>query len=345
MTKMRIEIFRINYLRNFKKAARILLLTLSCSLYCACGLYASFSEIFGTRNSALGGSGVAAVSDISGIFINPACVSFSDDNEVIFEYKRPFMGFEKPDYDIPGYHSVDISKGCAAAGIVLPQKAGYLSVLYGIFNSGSQYRESVYGLGYSRALDDIILKESNERLAAGFNLKYLTVGYGGSGYIREFFDKYGDSSAGFAADMGLTYSPSEDLNFGMSLLNIYSSDLGLLYENKSEQQMYFGSAFKAADRFEFSLAYSQKSSYPRENFHIGASYEVVKGQCELLIGGNKNEITAGFGIDLKNKPNLPRIDYSFSFPLAVKDNYGSHGISLVFKLPSFEKAQAKKLKR
>jgi len=317
-----------------KKAAKTLLLALSCCLVCACCLYASFSEIFGTRNSALGKSGVAAASGVSEIFVNPAGLSLMDDNEIIFEYQKPFLGSEEPGYDIPGYHSIDISKGCAAVGISLPESAGYLSVFYGMFDSNSQYRESAYGLGYSRPLDDIILKESGERFFVGANFKYLSVDYRSDDYTEEFFSRYGGGSTGFAADFGLKYSPSEDINFGLSLINALSSDLGLLYENKPEQQMYFGSAFKASRRLELLLSYSQKASYPGSNFHLGASYEIVRDQCELLLGGNKNEITAGFGINFKDKPDILIINYAYSFPLMLSDNYGTHGISVLFKLPS-----------
>ncbi len=331
---MKSGFYRLNHSSAFEKAAKTALMALLCCLFVAGYSYASFSEIFGTRNSALGKSGVAASYGVSGIFINPAGLSSMEGNEAMFEYQKPFFGFEKPDYDIPGYHSVDISKGCAAAGVLLPENAGYLSVFYDVFDSKNQYRESAYGLGYSIPLDGIILEESGEKLSAGANLKYLSLNYLPDSYTEDFFSRYGNNSTGFAADFGLKYSPAENINFGLSLINALSSDMGLLYENKPEQQMYFGSAFKAGSRLELLLAYSQKASYPVNNYHIGAGYEIVKGQCSLFLGANKNEITAGFGLDFKNKPDFLRIDYAFSFPLVLRDNYGTHGISVLFKLPS-----------
>jgi len=342
---MSLVIFILNHSGIYKKTAKVALVALSCCLVCSCCLYASFSELFGTRNSALGKSGVAAAAGVSEIFVNPAGLSLMENNEVIFEYQKPFLGSEEPGYDIPGYHSVDISKGCVAAGLLLPESAGYLSVFYGVFDSNSQYRESVYGLGYSMPLDDIILTESGEKISVGANFKYLSVDYRSDDYMKEFFSRYGHGSTGFSADFGLKYSPSADINFGLSLINTLSSDLGLLYENKPEQQMYFGSAFKLSRRIELLLAYSQKSSYPDSNLHLGAGYEVVKDQCELLLGGNRNEITAGFGINFKDKPDFIKINYAYSFPLILNDNYGTHGISVLFKLPSFDKKSPKKLKR
>lgn len=296
-------------------------------------LYASFDTIYGIRNSALANSGVAALSDVSSMFLNPAGLGYVKGTEFQFEYQKLYLGTSKPEIDIPGYYSVDVSKGDFAVGFPLPKNIGGFGFYYTELEGTGLYSENTYSFCYASTLEEIFLKEKEEEFSYGFALKYLTLTYIPDEYTNDFFEKYGDQSMGFAFDFGIRYSPVKNLDFGISLLNAMSSDLGLLYENKPEKTMFLGLAYRLDNGLKLSSAYSQKDSYPSNNFHFGVQTMPFFNTLTLKSGINRNEASLGFSYDFKSLGGFYKIDYVFNLPLEMKDNNGSYGMALSFEIP------------
>ena len=308
------------------------LLTMDC-------LYASFDTTYGIKNSAIAKSGVTALNDVSSMMLNPAGLAYVKGSEFLFEYQKLYLGTSRPEVDIPGYYNVDVSKGDFAVGFPLPKNIGGFGFYYTELNGTGLYRENTYSFCYARTLEEIFLKEKEEEFSYGFALKYLTLTYIKDEYTNDFFEKYGDESSGFASDVCIMYSPVRDLDFGLSLLNVMSSDLGLRYENKPEKMMFFGLAYRLNNGLKLSSAYSQKDSYPNNNFHFGMQTMPFFDTLTLRAGANRNEGSFGFSFDFKGLGGFYKIDYVFSMPLEMKDNNGSHGMALSFEIPPLIKSE------
>jgi len=74
------------------------------------------------------------------------------------------------------------------------------------------------------------------------------------------------------------------------------------------------------------------------NVHLGGEY--LSGPLGMRVGGNMDEVTAGMGIDVK----VLQLDYSFIWPFAIADSYGTHRVSLMVKFGSVAEITEEELK-
>ncbi|MEW6555842.1 MAG: hypothetical protein AB1349_00630 [Elusimicrobiota bacterium] len=321
-----------NYKLKIKNCGLFLTFIFHFSFFIFHCLYASFSDINITKNDGLAKSGVASISDISASVINPAGISLIKGTQVSVEYQKLFVGLKGPSYEVDGFNKLDISNSFLGLATSLPKNIGAVSFYWKSFTSYNQYLENVYALCYARNLEEIFLREKEEEFSVGVSLKYLTVGYTADEYTQDFFDKYGNTASGFSSDLGLKYSPVRGLDFGVAFLNIYSSDLGLVYENKPEKQTFLGASYKPINYLTATCAYSFKESYPSQNVHLGAEFELLRKLITLRSGINRDEITTGWTLKGGKWGNF-NINYAFAYPFQLVSSYGSHILSVVFELP------------
>lgn len=281
----------------------------------------------------LGRYAVAAAEDVTAGFVNPAGLAFLVNREVAFEYEKPFLGMKNAGNQIPGYRKVDIGAGFVSAGMPIPAIKGAVSFSYASMGSKNQYTENEYVFCYAARLDDLLLTHKAEKISMGITLKYLNAIYEPDDYTGALFEKYRSSSGGLASDWGVCYLPSARISFGASFLNWISSDLGISHESRPEKIAALGSSYRPFDRLRVSAAYSRRSSYPYDDFHLGSEFVLIHDGFSLLAGANSSEITCGFELMLAGAGNFFRLNYYCAFPLKVEGGYGTHGISVSFGIP------------
>lgn len=265
---------------------------------------------FGARNSAMGDVGNAVSNDLTALHYNPARLSNTQNNEVMFTHNAwiqdvssEMFGIKTFLFDLPfalGFNVTNIS------GIEVRQIPGEpISKFDANYFYGS--------LSTAYKFDDII--------SVGATVKYLYEGL------------LNDESTGFGIDLGLFYqSPIKGLSLSAAVRNLGSMNELRNEETKLPSEIRVGPAYNFnLDDYKIELVLAgEYQKYFDADDHLNFGFEILYDKLIAVRGGyqtnyESRDLTAGFGLMWGNL----KFDYSYiPFSLGIGS---SNLFSLGFK--------------
>jgi tetratricopeptide (TPR) repeat protein len=305
----------------YKKFNIILILAFLVQILSFSRINASFEDIeIGAKATSLAGAFVSQVDDISGIFYNPAGLMKLKRSEVFASYEKKYIGLTD---------NSSISDQVAALGV--PTKYGNIGLAYHLLSLDSLYKESMIKFGYSRAIGD--------RIYSGLSVSSLRIGYGETLYtkVNPVFDN-GYNKTGISVDAGLLYV-RDFIDFGISILNANSPDMGLKYENKVPMKVHTGVSLKQRI-----LNLNIAGTVIEGDYRFKTGIETWLYKRKLALRGGMNvgsskyrNATLGMGY----KDNHYEVDYAVIYPLSgISSTYGSHQLSFIYRFGDEEELDA-----
>jgi len=287
------------------------------------------------RATAMGGAFTALSDDGSGIFANPAGCARAKKIEAAFMYVQPYKGLEL----YCGEDKTNLGMHCYS--FLYPFK-NWGTAGFGLTNlsASAVYGENVYIASY--AIPAIKIKELFEKMkpkdeffgSAGWETgrsRYKTTTYLGINLKfmnhKYLLDKYaktdpvfenGSSESAVGMDFGILVLYRE-LSFGLAVKDFNQPNVGLKSKDIVPREVKFGTSLRVG-KFRPSFDVSRRDKL--SNIHLGGEYSLKS--LFLRAGVNLDEAAAGFGF----RKNWLALDYSFVFPLHIKDSLGSHRISI-----------------
>jgi len=179
-------------------------------------------------------------------------------------------------------------------------------------------------------------------LDIGGSLKYLSHSYSLPHEMKPFFNA--SQASAFTADVGTLVKINRTFAAGLSAENIIPADVGIKYEDKVPSIYRIGFAAKAPELGFFQnvlsgvdLIYRTQEWGDKLSWGIGAEAWFADKTLAARCGYSETALNMGASFVVEDKS--VGLDYSFSLPLEIKDNSGSHRIQMVLRFsPSKEKA-------
>ena len=303
------------------------------SVICNC-LYGSFDELnIGARPQGLGGAFVAISDDANALFYNPAGISNLKKSELTSNYGRLFLGLDD-----------NSAIGTSFIGYAHPtEKFGTPGISWYNLSLSGLYDETAIALSYGYPF--------NKYISAGITVENLSRAFGNDDYTKTAINTTGDTrldkegisgdpvfdkakkSSVMTGDVGLLYSYSKNISFGISAKNITQPDIGLLNTDKLSAVYRGGFAYKGDDEL---FSFETVSKDDDINFLTGAEkWFSQKNLCVrggLSLGSRRfRTISVGSSVRFDNFS----FDYAFLWPLSgIKDTLGTHKIALNIKVGS-----------
>lgn len=223
------------------------------------------------RSSGTGGAFVACSGQAESLYYNPAAFYNIKNTLLEMDYNQYLTGLNSESALTPddGYYAVNIY----SLGLGLVSPIGSQSAI-GIYYHSFSYHElntiQVLGLAFSSEISGLLNMEPQGSL--GIALKYLHNEYGENVYNRSFFKSYSSKITGFAMDLGLFFNVLEDLDAGLCILNLVSTDIGILGEDSIERLIKAG------------IKYSIKKSLGMKEIALLFDFTYLKNDYDLSFG-------------------------------------------------------------
>lgn len=301
---------------------------------------AAFEELPGLRAGALGGAGTATGGDPLGLFLNPASVAWGFASRFEAYTARPFTGLEGD----------DLARN-ALGGFSSLGDWGGLGLGYDRFSS-RLYREQATMLAYARRLPTRF-----GEIAAGAGVSLLGRSYEQTVYtaVDPLFLESGFTKRSVAVDAGVQWRPDPRLSFGLALrrLNRPNQALGEGAVDPLPRQVAFGAAARWRNYGLFTdLEFRDRALNGLDwTPRIGLEAGLLEGRLALRAGGNRDEVTAGFALQVlarsssgsyvrptaagsaervhETKELLLRAGYTFRYPIGgLASTTGTHQLGL-----------------
>ena len=264
------------------------------------------------RAEGMGGVFCASGGDASSIFYNPAAIrSLSAPEFVLMGYK-PYMSLSGVEWKYYQFSAV------------YPKDSFTMGMAYSGFNAQSLYFENslLFSGAFSRGAADI-----------GGSLKYLSHSYSLPHEMQPFFDS--KSASGFSADIGAVFRLNGAFAAGMAAENIIPVDMGIKYDDPVPSIYRMGFSAKKPELGVFQnvlagmdIVYRDQNWGDKLSWGIGA--EAWFANESLAIRGGYSVTEINMGASFVAEHGRYGLDYSFSLPLEISDNSGSHRIQMVF---------------
>ncbi|MDD5067617.1 MAG: type IX secretion system membrane protein PorP/SprF, partial [bacterium] len=294
-------------------------------------LNAAFEDTgFGTRSLGIGPGFAALADDVSSLYYNPAGLSQLTRHEVLLSFSRLYLGLGS---DNPV--DQDNTLYSFSAGYSHPLPFIQLGIGYYRFAVSSYYSENVIILSGAKEFKKIHLR-------TGISLKVLNNSYGSDIYtdVNPVFDD-GHNKFGFGTDAGVLYR-IKDLSIGLSAVNLFTTDMGLVNEDKPPVRLTLGLAYFIPEKVSF---LNSRGFVPclgvqieGRDFHLGLGTELWffrQKQLGLRFNfqwGNNSYSVFALGVSYKKglgERSDIRFDYGFDYPLSsIKGTYGTHRVGI-----------------
>ena len=291
----------------------------------------------GARAPGLGDAFTALADDAYAVHYNPAGLAQLQRPEISAAYAALFLG-------LSDNTNLGISQFVYAQPIENGRQ-GTLGLDYERFSASNFYYEQAIGLSYGRLLWQ---DRYGGRLMAGLNLKYLTVGFGGSleatnalgpsGSTTGFVDPVltsKNSKSAVGADLGLLYRFPQRWQLGLAVMNVNEPNVGFASADKAPMSVRAGAAWKGP----WMALTGEVRQEPATNG--GTARQLVLGAERIfptLTAGqfgvrgslgygaqDFEQLTLGLGYRI----NKIQLDYAFLMPFGtVQGTAGTHRISL-----------------
>ena len=287
-------------------------IALSCGAVFAKGDYGTAGEFLnwgaGARSMGMGKAFTGLADDPSAIYYNPAGLALQNPLQVtaqhVFLFEDTFFDFGAVTYPVSGIGTFALS----FIGLT-SLNYDYRDALWNETFDDFAVLQQAYVLSYAR---DIF-----SWLAAGMNFKLVN---------ETVFDA---TSIGYGLDIGLMFTPSDIISFGLSVMNVLPANMKL-----SQQAEYlpitikFGAALKLfGERIIPVLDMEQELSGKDFKFRMGIELYPIQ-QVAVRAGLDETELTFGLGAYFKPY----RVDYS----LAYQELGFSHRVSFTLAFGGFD---------
>ena len=278
--------------------------------------YGAFQDPgWSARAEGMGGVFCARGLDATTVLYNPAGLENLKSAEAVFMGFKPYMGMTGVDWN---YYLL--------SGAV-PTGKFTIGFAYAGYNAQSVYGENTFLISAS---------SKKGALAFGGSLKYLEHNYKLPAQMSPLFGSSGASA--FTIDLGGAAEISERVSAGISAQNLFPADVGIKYEDKVPLLIRSGICIKERMLGPFSEALLELDVDMRSQnwgdkmgYSIGAEGWLARGRVGLRTGYNAENFNLGASyVFVAGRGNM-ELDYSFSLPLEIKDNAGSHRIQLVWR--------------
>jgi len=307
---------------------------------------------WGARPTGMGGAYTSASGDSDCMMWNPAGTAQARTYQATFMYAKPYMGLDL----YAGSDKTDLGMNYGSA--LYPfRKQGAIGLGIANMTVSDLYGESMYILNLSLPVSRISkffkkYKSKDDFGGFGSQKSYVPGAVKPVTYVgmnikllghKYILDRYTESDPVFASgtsksaisiDLGVLVLYKK-LSCGLSLKDLNQPDVGLKELDKVPSEMRLGCGFKFR-KFSPVMDISYRDSLL--NVHLGGEY--LSGPLGMRVGGNMDEVTAGMGIDVK----VLQLDYSFIWPFAIADSYGTHRVSLMVKFGSVPEITEEELK-
>jgi len=249
-------------------------------------------------SSAIGGAYTAYENVPEVLLYNPGAYSGVRKNAIDLNYNKYFTGLETESSldQGDGYYPVDIYSFsllyiAPVAGEV--SAGGYLSLLN--FSDLNRF----YTLGVSCSIEAGKWIGLKNKLGTGVTLKYLEKHYQSTLYNESYFKEHSPSISGFGFDAGIHYSVTDDIRAGLSIINLFSSDLGTGFEDKGIIHYCFGFMYSGKISLLGATVFNalMDFDYYNEDFNIAAGGELnfLASGLSFRTGVNLYYLSAGLG--------------------------------------------------
>ncbi len=293
---------------------KIILTIAFAAVFPASDLYCAFyNPGWSARAEGMGGVFCAAGCDASALFYNPAAIRGLDSPELVLMGFKPYMSLSGVEWKYYQFSAV------------YPKDSLTLGMAYAGFNAQSLYMENslLFSGAFTRGAVDI-----------GGSLKYLSHSYSIPHEMKPFFDA--KEASGFTADMGGVMHINKTFAAGLSVENIIPADVGIKYEDKVPSIYRIGFAAKSPELGFFQnvlsgvdIIYRAQDWGDKLSWGIGAEAWFADKTLAVRCGYSETALNMGASFVVEDKS--VGLDYSFSLPLEIKDNSGSHRIQMVFR--------------
>ncbi|MBZ0266110.1 tetratricopeptide repeat protein [bacterium] len=249
--------------------------------------YAAFDELPGKRQTALGGAGVADGGDPLGFYNNPASSAWGTTSAFETQYGKMFLGLEG-----------DNLSRSALGGYLYFGEWGSFSLGYDQLIS-TLYGEQRTNLGYAKKFSLPF-----GIFSAGLGTSVLARNYTETEYtlIDPLFQENGYGVSSFGIHFGTQWQFTDSLRVGLAVRNLNSPNQALSEDSEDPlpREYSFGATYHwKSILFLAQMDYRDRSAggvdfTPR----FGAEYPLFGKLLSLRGGGNRDELTAGFGLNL-----------------------------------------------
>jgi hypothetical protein len=272
----------------------------------------------------MGNSFVAVANDVNTIAYNPAGVGIIEHKEISTMYGKLYWGLSD---------AADIADGFL--GYAHPLKRWGVGVGYIWRFVSSYYREESIILAIGK---QIILNPYSFPLCVGMDIRAKQKVYRLDKWTEnDPLLKEVNAKKGFAVDFGCLYRFDRRINIGISIKDLFSSDMGLEEECRVPTEVRLGASYKLfhldeTDTSSVSLDLSFQKKQTK--MFLGTENWLVRNILCLRAGlgvGNYgyNAYSTGFGIRV---PQNLQVDYAWVLPTGARaQTSGSHRMSITIR--------------
>ncbi|MBN2406532.1 MAG: type IX secretion system membrane protein PorP/SprF [Elusimicrobia bacterium] len=300
------------------------------TLYTLHNSYAAFIDPgWGTRGAGKGGAFIASVDDASAVMWNPAGLSQMFIREAIVAYHKPYAGLE----------GLDLKMGHFSVGVPVYGVANF-GAGAALFNCDNIYKETTIQVSAAREMSELIDGINPMKLALGVNIKYLSHEYVWDDEIKALDDPITrkDSAGGVTADIGVLFQPIYEVPVGLTVKNLIPADVGLENEDIVPLEASIGAAYRIGTMGsleditpEFRIGFRDREYDRTLDYAVGVETWLGMHTVGLRAGYNNNEIAAGLSFERFFGNIGMRLDYAALISRVIRDNYGSHRVSMAVK--------------
>lgn len=279
----------------------------------------------GVTSAAVGGSGQALPVSVYSPLDNPAQLAEAEYYSAGGEYYMIFPGAESYS-SIPGWRSAEQTAQYFSIHGPLRGK-GALAVSALFYGSPSNYVERAFIFSASRSMGDIVSLFSDENISAGINLKTIYRRYYSDEYTEEFFNQYGESSAGVTADAGILYRKGANISIGLTFKNFLPADMGIIEEDNISPSVDAGAKLRVIKKLDVYPAVKSTGGKLKPSGGISYTpYETRTESFSILAGVNGDYLSCAVSAEFMSAA----LDYSFILPYRMSDVF-SHRVGVSYR--------------
>lgn len=311
-------------------------------------LHAAFEETsVGARASALGGNHVSLADDVSALYHNPAGLIHLTRAEFSAQYSKLYIGLDDGS-----------NLGTSFLGAAHPLHKNYGSIGFGWmrFELSGLYSEDSVQFSYARS-GNFIKKPWGKKLTLGASLKYMRISYGQTDYTANaldtsgnatgrpdsLFEEFGTSVGALDLDLGFQYKLATNYRLGLMIANLFEPNMALSSSDSAPvYRSYKLGIVNLNETYSLGLdtmfkKFGKSTDWKVTPFAEKCFKEDFAVRGALTMGSRElANISLGAGYKIDDL----RIDYSFVYPLnGIKDTFGNHKISLIFRFGPMIEAQ------
>lgn len=313
------------------------------------------------RARGMGNAMAATHGDINSLSHNPAGLASIKSIQLILNYDMPVTGMNED--------TINIFNASFAAPYVANKAINWPGTLFNLLSFGLTkkfFQNGGYGVSFymlsdeiyyeraisfalSRKLDNLLNTGLNFSIGARFNV--FMRGVNDNEYVsaNPYFDN-GTSTAGFGMDLGIIMHLSPKFHIGAYMNNVVKPNMAINDSVATEYldpSLRYGITWNVGDisfMKHLTVAYSRTSigkesgdirEAPTIN-HFGFEFWQLKHMLAFRagyeFGDDLSNISVGLSFDLPLGNHELQLDYAWVLPLKMSSTYGSHLVSLQYKI-------------